>query len=75
MAEEERKNWSKEISIARQSGIKIALEFCKVHNIQPTLKELFRLTDVMAEDCLLTPDNKFKETVKKIDEWVITKKK
>lgn len=70
----ERTNWSKEISIVRQSGVKIALEFCKVHNIQPTLKELFRLTDIFAEDCLLTPDEDFKKSVEKVDTWIAQKK-
>jgi len=68
---EERKVYSKDVSIVRQSGIKISLEFCKVHGIKPTLKELLRLTDVFAEDCLMAPDKEFKETVKKIDEWVV----
>jgi hypothetical protein len=71
----ERNNLIKDISIVRQSSIKIALEFCKVHGIQPTMKELIRLTDVFAEDSLLTPDDEFKKTVDKIDIWVISKKK
>lgn len=71
----ERGNLIKDISIVRQSSIKIALEFCKVHNIAPTMKELLRLTDVFAEDALLQPDESFKETVKNIDAWVLTKKK
>lgn len=75
MAEEERKNWSKEISIVRQSAVKISLEFCKAHNIQPSLKELLRLTDIFAEDAILVPNKEFKETIKKIDEWIEEKKK
>jgi hypothetical protein len=71
---EERQNLIKDISIVRQSSIKIALEFCKVHGIQPSMKELIRLTDIFAEDALLTPDKQFKESVKKIDEWVVSKK-
>ena len=72
---EERQNLIKDISIVRQSAIKISLEFCKVHGIQPTLKELLRLTDIFSQDALLTPDKQFKESVKKIDEWVVLKKK
>ena len=71
---EERQNLIKDLSIVRQSSIKIALEFCKVHGIQPSMKELIRLTDIFAEDALLTPDKQFKESVKKIDEWVVSKK-
>lgn len=71
----ERGVWSKDISIVRQSAIKISLEFCKVHNIAPTLKELLRLTDVMAEDALLKPDDEFKKTVANVDKWVEDKKK
>ena len=70
----ERKVWSKDVSIVRQSSIKISLEFCKVHGIKPTLKELLRLTDVFAEDALLEPDMEFKQTIKKIDVWVIKNK-
>lgn len=71
----ERTNLIKELSIARQSGIKIALEFYKVHNIQPTLQQLLKLTDLLAEDCLLTADDDFKERVKKTDAWIAEKKK
>jgi hypothetical protein len=71
---EERKVWAKELSIARQSAIKISLEFCKVHGIIPTLKELIRLTDVLAEDCILIPNDEFKKTIEKVDKWVIDKK-
>ena len=70
----ERKVWSKDVSIVRQSSIKISLEFCKVHHIAPTLKELLRLTDVLAEDALMSPDKEFKQTIKKIDEWVVKNK-
>jgi hypothetical protein len=66
----ERTNLIKELSIARQSGIKIALEFCKVHGIKPTMRQLLKLTDLFAEDCLLSPDDDFNERVKKTDEWV-----
>ena len=68
----ERTIWSKDVSIVCQSAIKISLEFCKVHGIKPTLKELLRLTDVLAEDALMAPDKEFKNTIKKIDEWVKT---
>lgn len=75
MATEERKNLIKDISIVRQSAIKISLEFCKVHNVAPTLKELLRITDIFSEDALLTPDDSFKESVAKIDKWIEDKKK
>jgi hypothetical protein len=70
----ERKNLEREISIARQSQSKLALELCSIHGIKPTLRELMRLTDVLAESVLLTPDDEFKETIKKIDEWMASKK-
>jgi len=66
----ERSNLIKDISIVRQSSVKISLEFCKVHGIKPSLKELLRLTDVFSEDALLSPDQEFKDTVNKVDEWV-----
>lgn len=71
----ERVAYSKDVSIVRQSSIKISLEFCKVHNIAPTLKELLRLTDILAEEALLLPDQEFKDTVAKIDKWVEDHKK
>ena len=67
-------NLSKDVSIVRQSGVKIALEFCKVHQITPTLRELFRLTDIFAQDALMLSDKDFRKQVKKVDEWIITKK-
>ena len=71
----ERKNLDREVSIARQSQSKLALEFCSINGIVPTLRELMRLTDVLAESVLLTSDDQFKESIKKIDEWVASKKK
>ena len=74
MAEEERKFWAKELSIARQSSIKLSLELCKVHGIAPSVKELIRLTDFFAEDALLAPNQEFKDNMVKIDEWIKKKK-
>lgn len=71
----ERINWSKDISIVRQSAIKISLEFCKAHGVAPSLKELLRLTDIFAEDALMSPDEEFKQSVVKIDKWIEEKKK
>jgi len=71
----ERKNLDREVSIARQSQSKLALEFCVIHGIKPSLRELMRLTDVLAESVLLTSDNELKETIKKIDLWIEEKKK
>lgn len=65
--------WSKEVSIVRQSAVKISLEFCKVHGIAPTLKELLRLTDLLAEDALMAPNDEFKKNVEKVDLWVAKK--
>ena len=67
-------NLSKDVSIVRQSGVKIALEFCKVHGIEPTLKELFRLTDIFAQDALVLHDNEFKTDIKNVDKWLKEKK-
>lgn len=71
----ERNNLIKDISIVRQSSVKISLEFYKVHNIVPTLQQLLKLTDLFAEDALLQPDDDFRERVKKTDEWLAAKKK
>ena len=66
----ERIIYSKDVSIVRQSSIKIALKFCQTHGIKPTFKELRRLTDLFCEEALMAPDDEFKESVSKIDEWV-----
>lgn len=68
-------NLSKDVSIVRQSGVKIALEFCKVHGIEPSLKELFRLTDIFAQDALVLHDDEFKNDIKNVDKWVEKRKK
>jgi hypothetical protein len=67
----ERSNLPKEISISRQSGLKAAIEICRLNGIQPKLTELFRLTDIVATDSLLSPDEEFRAQVKKVDEWII----
>ena len=67
-------NLSKDVSIVRQSGVKISLEFCKIHGIQPSLRELFRLTDIFAQDALVLSNKDFRKQVKKVDEWILTKK-
>jgi hypothetical protein len=66
----ERQNLSRELSISRQSGLKASIEICKLNGIQPTLRELFRLTDIIATDSLLTTDDEFKKEVEKADLWI-----
>ena len=70
----ERIVYSKDIQITRQSSIKIALEFCKVHGIAPSFKQLRRLTDLFCEEALMAPDDEFNENVSKLDLWVIEQK-
>jgi len=71
----ERQNLSKELSISRQSGLKAAIEICRLNGIQPKLRELLRLTDIIATDSLLTPDEEFRTQVKKVDEWLVKNRK
>ena len=71
---EDRQNLSREISISRQSALKASIEICKMNGIQPTIRELFRLTDIIATDSLLTPNDEFKEEVKKCDKWISDKR-
>lgn len=69
-----RENINKDLQIVKQSQSKLALDFFKVHDIKPSLKELLRLTDILVESVVLMPDQEFKETVKKFDEWIASKK-
>jgi hypothetical protein len=72
---DERKNLERELSIARQSALKASIELCRLNGIQPKLTELFRLTDIIAVDCLLTPDEEFRTQVKKVDAWILKNRK
>lgn len=72
--EKERIVYSKDVSIVRQSAIKISLEFCKVHGIAPSFKQLRRLTDIFCEEALMAPDDEFNISVSKVDEWIIAEK-
>lgn len=70
----ERIIYSKDVSIVRQSSIKIALKFCQTHGIAPSFKQLRRLTDLFCEEALMAPDDEFNKTVDKLDLWVIEQK-
>lgn len=70
----ERIVYSKDVSIVRQSAIKISLAFCQTHGIAPTFKQLRKLTDLFAEEALMAPDDEFNENVNKLDLWVIEQK-
>jgi hypothetical protein len=70
----ERTIYSKDVSIVRQSSIKIALKFCQTHGIAPSFKQLRRLTDLFCEEALMAPDEEFNENVSKVDLWILEQK-
>jgi len=70
----ERTIYNKDIQILRQSQIKLALEYCNSIGVQLSIAELQRMTEVLVECCLFAMDKDLKERVKKLDEFLQTKK-
>lgn len=66
--------YSRDIQILRQSQMKMAHKFLKDKNIDVSLKELLRVTDVFVELCLRPLDDDLKEKVTNLDKWIIKKK-
>ena len=62
-------------SIVRQSSLKFMMEYCKIMQVQLTLEELFKITNVICDYCDkgYTPD--MQTTVKAIDKHIAAKKK
>lgn len=67
--------YDRELRILRQSQTKIALDFLIEHGITPTMKELYRVTDVFVETCLRPSDDDLKARIKELDKWIVEKKK
>jgi len=67
--------YSKDIQILRQSQQKLALEYVNSINVQLTVEELQLVTDVFVECCLRPIDKSLKERIRKMDQWLATKKK
>jgi hypothetical protein len=65
--------YSKDIQILRQSQIKLVLEYLTEKNINVTVEELQRVTDVFVECCLRPIDNDLKDRIKKLDNWILEK--
>lgn len=66
---------NRDIQIMRQSQSKMALEYLTSMGVVVTVEELQRVTDVFVECCLRPFDNDLKERVKKLDKWILDKKK
>jgi hypothetical protein len=66
---------SRDIQILRQSQSKMALEYLNSVDVKVSFEELQRVTDVFVECCLRPQDNDLKERIKKLDKWIIEKKK
>ena len=66
--------YSKEIMILQQSQSKIVLEYLTLMGIKPTVKELFSVTEVFVQCCLMKQNTDLKERIKKLDEWIIKRK-
>lgn len=66
--------YNREIQILRQSQSKMALEYVNHIGAKVTFAELQRITDVFIECCLRPQDDDLKERVKKLDNWLKSKK-
>ena len=66
--------YSKEIQIMRQSQSKMALEFTKSHNLEVTITELERITQLFIELCLRPQDEDLKKRMAGLDKWIKEKK-
>lgn len=66
---------NRDIQILRQSQSKMALEYLNSVGVKVSFKELQQVTDVFVECCLRPQDNDLKERIKKLDNWIIEKKK
>jgi hypothetical protein len=53
----------------------MALEYLNSVDVKVSFEELQRVTDVFVECCLRPQDNDLKERIKKLDKWIIEKKK
>ena len=66
--------YSKEIQIIRQSQSKLALDYVCSLNVQITIEELQRFTDLLVECCLRPQDDDLKKRIKGFDKWIEQKK-
>ena len=66
---------NRDIQIMRQSQSKMALEYLTTVGVMVSVEELQRVTDVFVECCLRPFDNDLKERIKKLDKWILDKKK
>lgn len=66
---------NREVQIMRQSQSKMALEYLTTMGVVVSVEELQRVTDVFVECCLRPFDNDLKERIKKLDKWILDKKK
>lgn len=67
--------YNRDIQILRQSQSKLALEYLNQANITPSIEELQRMTDILVECCLRPVDEDLKNRIKKLDKWIVDKKK
>jgi hypothetical protein len=61
---------SRDIQILRQSQSKMVLEYLNSLNVQVTVEELQRITDIFVECCLRPSDDDLKKRIKSLDKWI-----
>ena len=66
--------YSREMTIMRQSQIKMALEYVTSVGVTVTLEELDRITELFVELCMRPKDDELKKRIKSLDKWLEEKK-
>jgi hypothetical protein len=67
--------YSKEIMILQQSQSKLALEYLTLMGIKPTVKELWSITEVFVQCCLMKQDKSLKDRITNLDKYIANHKK
>lgn len=66
--------YSRDVQILRQSQIKLVLEYLTTMNVQVSVEELQRITDIFVEYGLKPADEDLIKKVKSLDKWLEQKK-
>jgi hypothetical protein len=66
--------YSRDMTIMRQSQIKMALEYVTSVGVTVTLEELDRITELFVELCMRPKDEDLKKRIKSLDKWLEEKK-
>ena len=72
---DEQNFYAKDIQIIRQSQIKLVFEYLQSKNIDFSVEQLQRATDIFTVACLKPIDDKLKNDIKNLDTWIAKEQK